>query len=221
MTALRQCILLALLLGQAAAQEPPEQDPERLLQLRNIYEAGKRSIREDALVRHLVKLAGLKTALAKEGKLEHAASVKRAIAFRKSELASLTGKTGGTIFIKREDALLKGALKLTPSHIGNWRTSTASATWTVRDIPPGRYELHIDYIPVPGGGGTVEVRNLEGSSIVRIGGATRERRGPRSTTVGSIALKQKKTVTFRVAPRSVAGAGLFLLTQLRLVAITK
>jgi hypothetical protein len=221
MTALRQYFILSLLLASSPAQEPPDQDPERLLQLRSIYEAGKQSIREDALVRHMVKLSGLQVALTKEGKLDAAASVREAVAFRKRELASLSGNTARTIVIKRQNARLKGGLKLTPNYIGNWKTNTGSATWTVPDIPPGKYDLHIDYIPVPGGGGTVEIRNREGSTVVRIGGATREKRAPRSTKVGTITLPRKKTVTFRVAPRSVSDRGLFLLTQMRLVATAK
>ena len=202
--------LCATCVGLSAAEDPP-----RLAELKAIYQRERSTLRAAAISRHIGKLEELQVVLTREGHLEDAQTIARKHAEWARELAKLQASKSTAIVLKPADARLVGELKLSSRYIRDWRTPGSVATWSPRGIPPGKYLLFLDYYPVTGGGGSIEVRDISRRAAVRIPPGKGSERGLRSAKVGTMQIG--KTVTLRVAPRSASKNGVFLLAALRLV----
>ncbi len=216
-------LALPLALVCQATASPPEEEPARLLELRSIYEKERRTIRAAAIARHLVKLEALHLALTGENNLADAAVVREHIVRHRRELRALGGGDAGpgvkAITLTPDTARLQGALKKSSRYIRNWTSPGDSATWTRRGVPGGRYDVYLDYLPVVGGGGIIDIRSSDGSASLRVEGGTRDKLGQRSAKIGAMNIAQDKAVTIRIAPRSRSREGVFLLTGVRFVPV--
>lgn len=197
--------------GQMSAAE----DPPRLAELKAIYKRERNELRAAAISRHIGKLEDLQVILTRDGHLEDAQAVAKKHAEWSRELASLKASKSRAIVLKPADARLVGELKLNSRYIRDWRTPGSVATWSPRGIPPGKYVLYLDYYPVSGGGGSIEVRDISRRAAVRIPPAKGTERGLRSAKAGTIRIGN--TVTLRVAPRAPSKNGVFLLAAIRLI----
>ena len=219
-------LLLAIAMNVAPvlAGQPPE-----LRKLINIYERQKRSLEITAISRHIAKLKNLESTLDKADYKEEATLVRSVITEQERRLDRLikaaaqppspaTGPPnikGSTVYLKPTHAKLLGGLQNSYRYIRNWTAPSCSARWSRTGIIPGRYHIQITYIPVSGGGGEIQVRELDQLTHAKIPGATRARRFKRSLRIGTFNLRQ--SINLEVRPRTSNSNGLFLLTEVRLI----
>ncbi|MFP6872855.1 MAG: hypothetical protein VCA55_05030 [Verrucomicrobiales bacterium] len=214
----------AMNVAPALAGQPPE-----LRKLINIYERQKRSLEITAISRHLVKLRDLASTLTKSDYAEDAALVNSVIAEQESRFnkliktaaqppppaAGAPNTKGSTVYLKAAHAKLRGGLQNSYRYIRNWTTPDCSASWSRRGIIPGRYHIQVTYIPVSGGGGEIQVRELDQLTHAKIPGTTRSRRFKKSLRIGTFNLRQ--SINLEVRPRTSNSNGVFLLTEVRLI----
>jgi len=206
------------------AGQPPE-----LINLINIYERQKRSLEITAINKHITKLKSLETTLDKADYKEDAALVNSVIAEQKRILDRLVREAsrppppasgapntkGSTIYLKPTHANLLGGLRNSYRYIRNWTTPDCSASWSRTGIIPGRYHIEVTYIPVSGGGGEIQVRELDQLTRVKIPPATHTRRFKKSQRIGTFHLR--KSLNLEIRPRTSNPNGVFLLTEVRLI----
>ena len=206
------------------AKQPPE-----LINLINVYERQKRALQVTAINTHIDKLKRLETTLTKADYKEDAALVRTVIDGQQRKLDQLVrtatkaplpisnapkGK-GSTVYLKAPQAKLRGGLQGAFRQIRNWNTPECCANWSITGIIPGRYHIQISYIPVIGGGGEIQVRELDQLVKVNIPGASREKRFKRTVRVGTFKLRQ--SINLEIKPRTSNSRGVFLLSEVQLI----
>ena len=206
------------------AKQPPE-----LINLINVYQRQKRALQVTAINTHIDKLKQLEATLTKADYKEDAALVRKVIEGQRRKLDLLVriaakaplpisnapkGKRS-TIYLKAPQAKLRGGLQGSFRQIRNWHTPQCCANWSISGIIPGRYHIQISYIPVNGGGGEIQVRELDQLVKVKIPGASREKRFKRSIRAGTFKLRQ--SVNLEIRPSMSNSRGIFLLTEVQLI----
>ena len=223
--------IITVLLLVTAMQAAPvvAKDPPELKNLIKIYERQKRSLQITAINRHIGKLEQLEATLSKADYKEDAALVSSVIAEKNRQLEQLvriaakasrpttnaTKTKGSTVYLKATQAKLHGGLRNSFRNIRNWKSPGCSAHWSINGIIPGRYHIQITYIPVFGGGGEIQVRELDQLVNAKIPGATQEKRFKRSMRIGTFNLRQ--SINLEIKPRTSNPKGVFLLTEVQLI----
>jgi hypothetical protein len=224
----RVITVLLLATGMNVAPVLAGQPPE-LRKIINIYERQKRSLEITTISRHLTKLMNLASTLDKADYKEDAALVNSVIAEQTRELdrlirvaaqppppaAGAPNTKGSTVYLKPAHAKLLGGLRNSYRYIRNWTTPGCSASWSRTGIIPGRYHIQVTYIPVSGGGGEIQIRELDQLTHVKIPGATHTRRFKKSLRIGTFNLRQ--SINLEIRPRTSNSKGVFLLTEVRLI----
>ncbi len=196
--------MLFIAASSADCAPPRPQKPPELIDLINIYERQKRSLEITAHSKHIEKLERLEATLNKADYKEDAALVNSVIAKKKQALDLLvrtaakasrqkTNKNkskSSTLYLKATQARLHGNLQVAFRNIQNWRSPDCYANWPISGITPGRYHIQITYIPVFGGGGEIQVRELDQLVNAKIPGATQEKRFKQTVRIGTFNLRQ-------------------------------
>ena len=222
-------IMLLMMAGYAYCAPPPTQQSPELIDLINIYERQKRSLEITVINKYIVKLEHLEATLSKADYEEDAALVSSVIAKKKQQLERListaakashpthnaTKSRGSTVYLRAPQAMLHGGLQNSFRNILNWKSPDCYANWPMSGIIPGRYHIQITYIPVFGGGGEIQVRELDQLVKAKIPGATQEKRFKQSMRIGTFNLRQ--SINLEIRPRTSNAKGIFLLSEVQLI----
>ena len=211
--------------GALNAKPPPE-----LTNLINLYERQKRALEITAIIGNLRKLRELEETLNKADYKEDGKLVRAVIDERQRRMNTLIraaataplpvvskvpkGKRP-TIYLKAPQAKLSGSLQKSFRQISNWSSTNCSANWSLTGIIPGRYHIQVSYVPVSGGGGEIQVRELDQLIRTRVPAASREKRFKRSIRVGTLNLRQ--SINLEIRPTESNGRGIFVLTEVQLI----
>ena len=205
--------------------------PEELINLVNLYERQKRALEITAIIDNIRELEKLEITLEKADYSEDAKLVRNVIDQRQRRMHSLLRiaaqaplpkgkKPKGKrpiIYLTPPQAKLSGSLKGSFRQIINWITTDCTANWPLTGLIPGRYLIQINYIPVIGGGGEIQVRELDQLIRKQIPAASPDKRFKRSIRIGTIKLRQ--SVNLEVTPNRTNGRGVFLLTGVQLILV--
>ena len=218
--------MLVMMAGSVYCAPPRSQRPPELIDLIKIYERQKRSLEITVISSYIEKLEQLESTLSKADYKEDAAMVSSVIAKKKHQLELLvrtaskasrptTKARGSTVYLKSTQARLHGGLQNSFRNIRNWKSPDCYANWSISGIIPGRYHIQITYIPVFGGGGEIQVRELDQLVNAKIPGATQEKRFKRSMRIGTFNLRQ--SINLEIKPRTSNAKGVFLLVEVQLI----
>ena len=205
--------------------------PEELINLANLYERQKRALEITAIIDNIRELEKLEITLKKADYIEDAKLVRNVIDQRQRRMDSLLrmaskaplpkakklkGKSP-IIYLTPPQAKLRGSLKSSFRQIINWITTDCAANWQLKGLIPGRYHIQINYIPVIGGGGEIQVRELDQLIRKQIPAASPDKRFKQSIKIGTMKLRQ--SVNLEVTPNRTNGRGVFLLTGIQLIPV--
>ena len=194
------------------AQEEAQEEAEvtgRLSEVREIYQRELAALRIDALAKHVARLEAALRTVDKADESATAAAIEKLLGEGRRELAAL----GARVEVESPPeepgprparltprmASIRG-LKRSGNTLHGWTGPGTTAQWTVKGVPRGRYDIYLDYRPVPGGGGTLELQELQQLAAIEIPPATRDARGSRSVKAATFELRG--TIGIRITPKT-------------------
>ena len=219
---------LASLLWLATAHSGEPQEPARLSELRQSYQAALASATAPVLQKYREELLKLERLCASQRDYSTASAVRderqRAeqrlaeLARRSPEQAAVRPYPGGPITLAAREATATGGVVFNKQKdaLEGWKAKEASATWTLPfPLKAGGYEVVLEMACAPGSGGKITIKE-DFHTLTRTLTPTKGWDDFASQSLGTLRVKANAT-GLRMTALTVEGDGLFLLRAVKLV----